>query len=163
METCARGNATEATVLKALVEREVNVLVPFGEGHPFDLVAFFPPTSILRIQCKTARVKGECVIFNSRSTDHGNGAGHYRGLADVFGVYCPEIDRVYLVPVRDVPTGGPYLRLYPTRNNQRRRVRFAADFEIDHWSDADLRALAANADGGPPGQAEFRPVAMVSG
>jgi hypothetical protein len=33
------------------------------------------------------------------------------------------------------------LRIEPTLNNQRRGIRFAADFELDRWSADDLRAL----------------------
>jgi hypothetical protein len=31
----------------------------------------------------------------------------------------------------------------PARNNQRRNVRFAAEFEIDRWTEEKLRALSA--------------------
>ena len=80
--------------------------------------------------------------FNSRTTDHGKGRRPYDGLADAFGVYAPWEAQVYLVPVREVTTYVLSLRTEPPLNNQRRRVRFAADYRIDRWSDARLRALA---------------------
>lgn len=110
------------------------MLVPFGEGHPYDLVVHVTASTFLRIQCKTARVQNGCLIFNSRSTDHGRGAGTYLGLADIFGVYCPVTGGVYLVPVRGVPTSVVCLRLEPARNNQQRGIRFAADYEIDRMT-----------------------------
>jgi hypothetical protein len=125
MTTARKGNTTEAAVLRALVERDFAVLVPFGEGHPYDLVIHVEGTRFVRVQCKTARVQKGCLILNSRSTDHSRGAGTYLGLADVFGLYCPPTDQVYLVPVADVPTSQAYLRLEPTRNNQRRGIRWA--------------------------------------
>jgi PD-(D/E)XK endonuclease len=134
MTTALKGNTTEAKVLTALVERDLAVLVPFGEGHPFDLVIHLVSDRFIRVQCKTARIHNGCVVFNSRSTDHGNGAGSYFGLADLFGVYCPSTDSVYLVPVLEAPPSNTFLRLRPTRNNQRQGVRFAADFHIDRWS-----------------------------
>jgi PD-(D/E)XK endonuclease len=121
-------------VLSALVERDLAVLIPFGEGHPYDVVIHLVSDRFLRVQCKTARVHNGCVVFNSRSTDHGSGEGSYFGLADLFGVYCPPTDSVYLVPVLEAPPSNTFLRLEPTRNNQRRAVRFAADFHIDRWS-----------------------------
>jgi hypothetical protein len=125
--TALKGNATEAAVLDALVNRDFAVLLPFGEGHPYDLVVQIKDR-FLRVQCKTARVRNGCLRFNSRSTDHGHGPGTYIGLADIFGVYCPSTGQVYLVPVRDVPRFDVFLRLEPTRNNQQVGVRYARDY-----------------------------------
>jgi len=141
MTTALKGNTTEAAVLKALAERDFAVLVPFGEGHPYDLVVHLAGTSFVRVQCKTGRVKKGCVVFNSNSTDHGRGAGNYLGLADLFGVYCPARDAVYLVPVRDVPTSIPHLRIEATRNNQESGIRYAADYEVDALTVEELCEL----------------------
>jgi hypothetical protein len=134
MTTALKGNRTEAEVLRALVERDYAVLMPFGEGHPYDLVVQISGEVFLRVQCKTARVQNGCLRFNSRSTDHGHGPGSYVGLADIFGVYCPQTLSVYLVPVLDVPRFEVFLRLEPARNNQRRRIRLASEYEIDRWT-----------------------------
>jgi hypothetical protein len=141
MHTASLGNATEAAVLRAFVDRDLQVLVPFGGGHPVDLVVSLGPTIFLRVQCKTARRRKGCLPFNSRTTDHGKGRLPYDGLADVFGVYSPTTDRVYLVPVAEATTFCFSLRLEPTLNNQRLRVRWAADYEIDQWTTPALQAL----------------------
>jgi len=39
VSTLVRGNAAEAAVLHALIEAGIPVLVPFGDGLPFDLEA----------------------------------------------------------------------------------------------------------------------------
>jgi hypothetical protein len=93
------------------------------------------------VQCKTAWPRGGCLIFNSRSTDHGRGPRSYRGLADVFGVYFPLNDSVYLVPIGAVAEFEGRLRLDPPLNNQRRGIRLSAEFEIDRWSDEALREI----------------------
>jgi hypothetical protein len=49
---------------------------------------------------------------------------------------------VYLVPIDGVAEFEGRLRLDPTRNNQKRGIRFAADFEIDRWSLEALREIA---------------------
>ena len=55
----------------------------------------------------------------------------YAGVIDFFAVYCRETQGVYLVPIGDVPTRSyAKLRVEPPRNNQRRRIRLAADYEI---------------------------------
>jgi hypothetical protein len=142
MPGATSGNATEAVVLSALVQRGFHVLVPFGDGHPYDLVLHLTGAEFLRIQCKTAWSKGGCLVFNCRSTDHGRGPQSYAGLADIFGVFFPPKQSVYLVPIDGVANFEGRLRLDPTRNNQRRRVRMATDFEIDRWTPEMLRKLA---------------------
>jgi PD-(D/E)XK endonuclease len=119
------------------------MLVPFGGGHPYDLVVDLEDGSVLRVQCKTGRPVEGCIHFNSRTTDHGRGRLPYDGLADLFGVYFRQNGSVYLVPVREATGYVTSLRLVPTRNNQRRRVRHAADYEIDQWPRDRLRELVA--------------------
>lgn len=137
------GNAGEGMVLAALVGRGFRVLIPFGEGAPYDLAIDLESGAFLRVQCKTGWPRGGCLIFNPYGTDHGHGQGSYAGEADVFGVYFPPLHGVYLVPLDAVARSEGRLRLEPARNNQRRRVRLAAEYEIDRWSDEDLAALAA--------------------
>jgi hypothetical protein len=141
MDTARIGNATEAAVLRAFVERDLHVLIPFGGGQPFDLAVVIGSTGLLRVQCKTARRRGGCLLFNSRTTDHGKGRLRYDGLADVFGVYSPQTGRVYLVPVVEATTFVTSLRTEPTRNNQRLHVKWAPDYEIDRWTDRALQAV----------------------
>ena len=121
-------------MLNAFVERDLVVLLPFGAGQPYDLVVHLPTDAFLRVQCKRARALGGCVEFNSRTTDHGRGRLPYLGLADAFGVYFPPNQSVFLVPVREVSSFRVRLRLEPARDNQRRRIRLAADYEIDRWT-----------------------------
>ena len=84
-----------------------------------------------------------CLSFNCRATDHGRGRVPYDGLADLFAIHLPSTDAIYLIPVAAVPGHLGRLRLEPPKNNQRRGVRFAAEFEIGRWSEEKLRALSA--------------------
>jgi hypothetical protein len=141
MNTTMKGNATEGAVLNAFLVRGFGVLVPFGDGHPVDLVVHLGGRDFLRVQCKTARLVDGCIGFNSRSTDHGRGPGTYAGLADMFGVYFPPLGSVYLVPVAEVSGFSVQLRVKPALNNQKRRVRMAADYTVECWTDELLRDL----------------------
>jgi PD-(D/E)XK endonuclease len=141
MSKAERGNEGEAMILAALVRRGFQVLLPFGEGQPYDLVIHLGAGEFLRVQCKTAWPTRGCIVFNSRSTDHGRGAQSYVGLADIFGVYYPPNGAVYLVPIEAVARFEGRLRVAPTRNNQRRGIREAIDFEIDRWSVDSLREI----------------------
>jgi len=149
MPLATRGNATEAVVLSALIQRGFHVLVPFGDGHPFDLALHLTGTRFLRIQCKTAWPNGGCMVFNARSTDHGRGPQSYKGLADIFGVFFPPSQSVYLVPINGVANFEGRLRLEPARNNQKRGVRFAADYEIDRWTLNGLRQVVVETNPAP--------------
>jgi hypothetical protein len=143
MKTATRGNAAEARILAEFVCRGFNVLTPFGGGQPYDLAVDLGDR-FLRVQCKTAwLVARGCLAFNCRSTDHGRGRIPYDGLADLFAVHLPTTDAIYLIPVDAVPGHVGRMRLEPPKNNQRRGVRFAADFEIGRWSEEKLRALSA--------------------
>ena len=141
MSSAKRGNEAEAVILSALVKRGYEVAVPFGEGQSYDLIVDLGRRDFLRVQCKRAWPVQGCVVFNSRSTDHGRGPQSYIGLADIFGVYFPPTSAVYLVPIDAVAAFEGRLRLEPTRNNQRRLIRFAAEFEIDRWTPGSLRDL----------------------
>lgn len=143
MGSASRGNVAEAAVLHALVKRGLDVFVPFGSGHPFDLVVYVPEAGFLRVQCKRGWPLKGCVVFNAYSTDHGSGPRGYAGLADLFGVYFPPSDQVFLAPIEAVAATEGRLRLEPPRNNQRKGIRLASDFEIDAWSDERFASLTA--------------------
>lgn len=145
MGSATRGNAGEAAVLHALVRRGLDVFVPFGSGHPFDLAVYVPEAGFLRVQFKRGWALRGCVVFNAYSTDHGRGPRGYAGLADLFGVYFPPSEQVFLTPIDAVPATEGRLRFEPPRNNQRKRIRLASDFEIDTWTDRRLAKLAAAA------------------
>lgn len=130
-------------MLHALVKRGLDVFVPFGSGHPFDLAVYVPEAGFLRVQCKRGWALRGCVVFNAYSTDHGNGPRGYAGLADLFGVYFPAAEQVFLAPIEAVAATEGRLRFEPPRNNQRKGIRMAAEFEIDTWTDERLARLVA--------------------
>lgn len=144
VSTIVRGNAAEAAVLHALAGAGFHVLVPFGDGLPFDLAVVTPPEGrVLRLQVKAGRVRKGCVEFKTCSTDHGRGQLHYRGRADVIAVAVPSLGRVFMISVDDCPSHRGYLRIDPPRNNQRRRVRLAEDYSFEAWANSLGVALAA--------------------
>ncbi len=127
------GEKSEGQILAALLKMGKVVLIPFGDNQRYDFV-IDDGDEFLRIQCKTGNLKSESVVFAtcSSSVHRGGGRRTYEGQIDYFGVYCPDTDKCYLVPVGDVVgrTRGASLRLSPTRNNQVRGVRWASDYEI---------------------------------
>lgn len=155
MSSAKRGNEAEAIVLSALVRRGYEVSIPFGSGQPYDLIVDLGGRDFLRVQCKRAWPLGGCLIFNCRSTDHGRGPQSYAGRADIFGVYFPPSSAVYLVPLDAVAGFEGRLRLDPPLNNQRRGIRFAAEYEIDAWTPSALRDHLQRATTEPEPELDF--------
>jgi hypothetical protein len=55
----------------------------------------------------------------------------YHGEIDVFLVYCPEIDKIYKVPVELTGKNSMQLRIKPTKSRApKTTINWAADFEI---------------------------------
>lgn len=126
------GDRTEAVVMAALLRVYESVLIPFGNGRRYDMVVD-TGAQFLRVQCKTGRLRKGAVVFNTHSTNpqdrHGRGIG-YRDQVELFGVYCPDTDKVYLVPVEDVPETYGYLRVNVPRNGQKYGIRMADQYEL---------------------------------
>ena len=129
------GDRSTLAILSVLRELGYGVYMPFGENTRIDLI-LERDGDLTRVQCKTGRLRGGSIAFSVCST-----YGHHRnpqtarrtyvGQIDYFAVYCPETQGVYLVPIGHVMTRNrAYLRIAPSRNNQRERIRFAADYEI---------------------------------
>jgi hypothetical protein len=121
------GARSEAAVASALVRAGKTVYVPaFGAPTRVDLIVEgFGRLS--RIQCKTARVKAGVLVFHTCSNT-GAERKSYIGQIDEFGVYAPELDLVYVVPVEEAPSMVCSLRLQATKNNQVSCIRWASDY-----------------------------------
>ena len=129
------GDRSTLAIMLALRERGYGVYVAFGENTRADL-AVDDGKRLLRVQCKTGRLRNGAVGFPTASTyaHHPNPKMHrrtYAGEIDLFAVYCRDTGRVYLVPIEDVPTKATaHLRVEPSLNSQIRFVRDAARYEI---------------------------------
>ena len=129
------GDLSTLEIMRALRARGYHLLVPFGENTRYDLV-IDDGVNLARIQCKTGRLRGGVIEFATASTygHHPNPKiqrRNYIGEIDFFAVFCRETRAVYLIPIGDVQTrAAASLRIAPPRNNQRRRIRYAVDYEI---------------------------------
>ena len=123
------GAVAEREVAYALERAGWSVYLPHLASHlRIDLIAL-DGDGLLRVQVKTSQLQRDAVVFRTCSNT-ANVRRDYGGEIDAFGVYSPELDRSYLVPIEATPSRSCSLRLGPTRNGQRKGVRFAADFEI---------------------------------
>ena len=73
-----------------------------------------------------------CIRFKSSSTEWYkiHARKHYRGQVEYFGVYCPELDKAYLIPVEIVGTSQGVLRIDPSKNNQTKLIHWCKEYEI---------------------------------
>lgn len=126
------GHRSEAAILAQLVSRGYRILLPFGVNQRYDLV-LESEGSFFKVQCKTGRLRDGVIRFSAQSVQSntvGTRVKHYAGEVDLFAVYCPDNDCVYVIPVDEVPTTGMYLRVEKPRNRQRKRVRWAEDYAL---------------------------------
>ncbi len=134
-EAARIGLAAHTAVLHKLVSKGLEVLQPLGDHLRYDLAYYLEETGeLVRIQCKAGRydpIKG-CVYFKNFNRSGGrSGRRSYIGDAEYFGVYCAELNTVYLVPVDIAPYASEVgLRVQPTKNNQEKKVIWAKDYEI---------------------------------
>jgi len=135
------GDISEAAIITRLLQAGYVVLTPNGKQHRYDLVIEDADEQFWRVQCKTAWIEqnGVSIQFNVSSTHYqyisSKRAGthkrlHYRGQAEYFAAYCEALDKVYLIPVNDVGIAHVRLRIMPTKNNQEKNIRWAADYEL---------------------------------
>lgn len=132
MNTKTVGDISEAMVLAALVRVGKNVLIPWGDNLRYDM-AYDEGGKLIRIQCKTARDLGNGSLefpASSCTAHRGTGRKNYRGEIEFFGVYAPSTQKVYLVPVDDVGINSATLRVEPSKNGQKRNMRWAENYVV---------------------------------
>lgn len=123
------GDVTELRIAAALVASGRTVLRPLSAAAPYDL-ALADGVQITRVQCKTGKMVNGVIEFRTYTVKRLLGNVGYDGHADAFGVYCPDNDTCYLVPIGHASRGICSLRVNPVRNGQKKKIRNANDYLI---------------------------------
>lgn len=129
----AKGSVAETHAVAALAQCGYFPLLPAIAGRRYDLVFEDAEGNFWRVQVKTGRYRSGSIEFHTK-TD--NVQGGYRGQADYFAVYCPDLKKVYLVPVSEVTTASMATLRVDELNDSRwsrinkKRVRWAQDYEL---------------------------------
>jgi hypothetical protein len=129
MNTTAKGIQTEAVLLQKLTAAGYTVLIPFGGGVSYDLV-YEDNGEFVRVQCKTGRYRKGAVVFNTSTKARDGSVSGYTGKADVFGVWCEELNQTYLVPIGDVSSVEGRLRVTVPKNNQQKGIHLATKYRL---------------------------------
>ena len=131
MNTKQVGDITEALFQYRCLCAGLTVCEPYGDCTEYDFVVDAPNLGFQRIQCKTGWVRRGVLVFacfGMTTVDGQQVRKLYRGKADWFAVRNPDTDVLYLVPVESVGSSEVRLRLTPTANSQKKRVRLASDY-----------------------------------
>jgi hypothetical protein len=148
-DTKSVGDLSELIVALELARAGYSVSMPLGENRRYDLI-IDDGDRLSRVQVKTGRLRNGVILFNTYSSHcHRKGVAcrPYTDQIDSFGIYCPDVSSVYLVPIADTtPTSGS-LRVQATKNGQGSRVRWAEPYLIAVARPAKLVVGVAGADG----------------
>jgi prevent-host-death family protein len=129
-----KGAMAEMAIAKAAVELGFEVWRPLVEGRRYDLIIDTGP-DLHRVQCKCASRKGDVIVVRTstrRLTPRGYVQTTYHaGEIDGFGVYCPELERCFWLPILEFAGKSQvHLRLNPARNRQRAWLIWADEYEF---------------------------------
>jgi prevent-host-death family protein len=137
LDANAKGAIAEVEIAAAAVRLGVTVFTPVVEHGRTDLVLGIGGR-LWRVQCKWGRLhpSGDVIVVRTggyRLTTRGARRTTYGAdEVDLFGIYCGELARCFLVPISLV--AGKHelrLRLTPARNSQRSCITLADDFSFD--------------------------------
>ncbi len=135
LSTDQKGSIAEMAIAYAAIKLHIGVFKPLNDGERYDLIFDLRP-ALVRVQCKWAVRRGSVVEVRCYSCRRGKNGMIRRGYSpweiDAFAVYCADLDTCYFLPIREVsPQQRIYLRLEPSQNNQRRRIKWAEDFRFE--------------------------------
>jgi hypothetical protein len=150
-----RGAIAEAVIAAELLKLGADVYRPVSEGGGYDLVVD-TGSRLLRVQCKSARLKGAVIAVPMRTTRL-TPRGYVRTTytaheIDGVAAYCAGNGQCYWLPIEDFDGQGyVHLRLQPARNNQRLRLIWAADHPLGAIAQlGERRAGSAKVGGSNP-------------
>ena len=141
--------------MTALHRAGYSLYLPFGENTRCDL-GIEVGSRLMRVQCKTGRLRTGSIRFRVCSFYYhhphpSKPSRDYLDDVDFFAVYCPETSGVYLIPIDQLKLRSQgALRVKAPRNNQRHKVRFAADYLVGRVS-VEAEALAIGGLGATAG------------
>jgi hypothetical protein len=121
------GEVAEMECQLALKREGWTILEPFGHEQPYDFVAE-KNGEFKRVQSKNGRLDSGSIDVTVCTYGSSGGVRTYsEDEIDSFGVYCPETDSVYLVPVEEAPNKNMRLRVEQSDSHN---VRMATEYKL---------------------------------
>ena len=133
MQTKRIGNIGESRALFEFVKREIPVYLPFGDNETADLLAEFNG-KINKIQVKTITTinKNNALEFPTSRRPVGNNARivYNEEEVDYFVFYCLELDKILLVPYKEVMNNKASFTIKLDKSNNK-KSHYIEDFTFD--------------------------------
>lgn len=125
------GDISEMQVAAAFSRRGYFVCRPFGENQRYDLI-IDDGEQLSRVQVKTGRLRNGVILYGAVSTHghRGRPSKPYIGQIELLAVYCPDTEKVYVVPESHLTRSLGSLRIAPPKNNMSKTIRWASDYEL---------------------------------
>jgi PD-(D/E)XK nuclease superfamily protein len=132
--TDQKGAIAEACITALAIKLGIDVYKPVAEGGRYDLI-FDLGSKLLRVQCKWAARRNETLVVSCQSArrcaDGFIRRTYTADEVDAIAAYNLELDRGFLIEIARVANRPAItLRIAPCRNNQRRRINWADDFDF---------------------------------
>jgi hypothetical protein len=135
MNTKQIGTICELKVATGLLQKGYIVSLPLGENCPYDLI-FDNGSGLYRVQCKNGILRGGSIKAKLESVHYRADEGKVtsKGIdktqTDYIGIYCSELESVYLVNINDVGSTQCNLRVDEVKSSQIKGIRWANDYKI---------------------------------
>ena len=133
LTTDQKGAVAEAAIALAAIELGIAVSRPLGD-ESYDLIFDLGPR-LMRVQCKWAVRRGDIVVVrcyrSRRNADGLLNRSYTADEIDAFAAYNAELRTCYFLPLERFPRRRSIqLRLERCRNNQKRGVNWAEEYEF---------------------------------
>ncbi len=123
------ANESELRFASEFVRKGWAVFLPYGEDSPVDLL-IYKDDKFKRIQVKASKPRNGAINCHLRSSNNWQHKKYSRKDIDFFALYDYENKKGYLIPIDKVEGMSEIkLRLEAPKNNQKKRIRMAKDYE----------------------------------
>ena len=134
-QTKIKGDIAEAKALFEFSKRKIPVLIPWGDKDRYDMVIEYNQR-FLKVQVKYCgeECNGAIICYARSSQDNRTHKNYflYKDDVDFLFFYNEKYDKCALVPIKEIGEQSTIsLRITPTKNNQRKNIRFFDDYSID--------------------------------
>src|SRR5262245_26333852 len=135
LTTDQKGAIAEMAIASQATKLGIEVYRPVAEGGRFDMI-FVVGNDLLRVQCKSAALHENVLVvrcYSCRAVRAGDRKRRYtRAEIDAIAAYSIDLDRCFYLPIDAIADRHDVrLRLAPARNNQRRLMTWAEDYDFD--------------------------------
>lgn len=134
MSTKQTGDISESKFLARCIELGYSVLIPFGDRNRYDFVISKDGKNFDRIQVKTGMYKNGVLRAKLYSTYYRLDKQLMRAYTsdeiDYFAICSSDLNKVYLVPIKEAPKKELSLRIEDTKNRQKKHIRWAKNYEF---------------------------------